>query len=208
MPPDFDIDFSWKDRDEVQDYIFKRYGKNHAVLLGATSTFKEKSITREIAKVFGLPKEEIDLLIDDPSNPYNKNEVAELIVGIGAQIENFPNHRTIHAGGILVTEEPITYYTAGHPPRSHADGSSECVSGRSPLGGVCESQPGCQGHTTHDHHSVIRACYVHEDYLGPSAEYEQQGRCPRGCDPANHRGTATTPRPKRRPPSIGVLDAA
>ncbi|HET6556379.1 MAG TPA: PHP domain-containing protein, partial [Prolixibacteraceae bacterium] len=112
VPPDFDIDFSWKDRDEVQDYIFKRYGKNRAVLLGATSTFKEKSITRELAKVFGLPKEEIDLLIDDPSNPYNRNEVAELIISIGAQIEKFPNHRTIHAGGILVTEEPITYYTA------------------------------------------------------------------------------------------------
>jgi DNA polymerase-3 subunit alpha len=111
-PPDFDIDFSWKDRDEVQDYIFKRYGKNHAVLLGATSTFKEKSITRELGKVFGLPKEEIDLLIDDPFNPYNNNEVAKLIVGIGQAIEQFPNHRTIHAGGILVTEEPITYYTA------------------------------------------------------------------------------------------------
>ncbi|MBC8005420.1 MAG: DNA polymerase III subunit alpha, partial [Verrucomicrobia bacterium] len=112
VPPDFDIDFSWKDRDEVQDYIFKRYGKNHAVLLGATSTFKEKSIIRELAKVFGLPKEEIDLLIDDPSNPYNKNEVAALITGIGGYMEKFPNHRTIHAGGILVTEEPITYYTA------------------------------------------------------------------------------------------------
>ena len=34
-PPDFDIDFSWKDRDQVQDYIFKRYGRNHAALLGA-----------------------------------------------------------------------------------------------------------------------------------------------------------------------------
>lgn len=111
-PPDFDIDFSWKDRDQVQDYIFKRYGKNHAVLLGATSTFKDKSIFRELGKVFGLPKEEIDLLINDPGNNYNKNEVVLAITTLGKEIQDFPNHRSIHAGGILVTEEPITYYTA------------------------------------------------------------------------------------------------
>ncbi|HEY3370516.1 MAG TPA: DNA polymerase III subunit alpha [Prolixibacteraceae bacterium] len=111
-PPDFDIDFSWKDRDQVQDYIFKRYGKNHAVLLGATSTFKNKSIFRELGKVFGLPKEEIDLLVNDPGNAYNKNEVVLGIITLGKEIQDFPNHRSIHAGGILVTEEPITYYTA------------------------------------------------------------------------------------------------
>ena len=111
-PPDFDIDFSWRDRDQVQDYIFKRYGKNHAALLGATSTFKDKSIFRELGKVFGLPKEEIDLLVNDPGNDYNKNEVVMTITTLGKEIQDFPNHRSIHAGGILVTEEPITYYTA------------------------------------------------------------------------------------------------
>jgi len=111
-PPDFDIDFSWRDRDQVQDYIFKRYGKNHAALLGATSTLKDKSIFRELGKVFGLPKEEIDLLVNDPGNDYNKNEVVMTITTLGKEIQDFPNHRSIHAGGILVTEEPITYYTA------------------------------------------------------------------------------------------------
>lgn len=111
-PPDFDIDFSWKDRDQVQDYIFKRYGKNHAVLLGATSTFKDKSIYRELGKVFGLPKEEIDLFIKDPENVCNKNKIIMNIVTLGREIQDFPNHRSIHAGGVLVTEEPITYYTA------------------------------------------------------------------------------------------------
>lgn len=111
-PPDFDIDFSWRDRDQVQDYIFKRYGKNHVALLGATSTFKDKSIIRELGKVFGLPKEEIDVLIDDPGNSYNLDDIALAITTIGKEIQDFPNHRTIHAGGVLVTEEPITYYTA------------------------------------------------------------------------------------------------
>lgn len=111
-PPDFDIDYSWKDRDEVQDYIFKRYGKDHTALLGATSTFKNKSIFRELGKVFGLPKEEIDLLVNDPSNDYNKNDITMLITTLGKQMVDFPNLRTIHAGGVLISEEPITCYTA------------------------------------------------------------------------------------------------
>ncbi len=111
-PPDFDIDFSWKDRDEVQDYIFKRYGREHTALLGATSTFRDKSTLRELGKVFGLPKSEIDLLIDDPGNVNNKNDTVMLITTLGKQIADFPNMRTIHAGGILISEEPITCYTA------------------------------------------------------------------------------------------------
>src|SRR5690606_5009635 len=58
-PPDFDIDFSWRDRDEVIDYVFKRYGKQYVALLGAYTTFKHDSIIRELGKVFGLPDEEI-----------------------------------------------------------------------------------------------------------------------------------------------------
>lgn len=111
-PPDFDIDYSWKDREEVQDYIFKRYGKNHTALLGATSTFKNRSIVRELGKVFGLPKEEIDLLVNDPANSYNNHEIARLIETLGNEMAHFPNLRTIHAGGILISEEPITNYTA------------------------------------------------------------------------------------------------
>ena len=47
-PPDFDIDYSWKERDEVIDYIFKRYGTSHTALLGTISTFRGKSIVREL----------------------------------------------------------------------------------------------------------------------------------------------------------------
>ncbi|MDD2381481.1 MAG: DNA polymerase III subunit alpha [Mariniphaga sp.] len=111
-PPDFDIDYSWRDRDEVQDYIFKRYGRDHTALLGATSTFQSRSVVRELGKVFGLPKEEIDLLVHDPGNDCNKNDITALITSLGIQMNGFPNLRTIHAGGILISEDPITCYTA------------------------------------------------------------------------------------------------
>ena len=90
-PPDFDLDFSWKERDRVIEYIFKRYGAEHVALLGATVTFQEDSISREMGKVFGLPKGEADPM---------------------GRIRDFPRQRSIHAGGVLITEEPITNYAA------------------------------------------------------------------------------------------------
>ncbi len=117
-PPDFDIDYSWKERDEVIDYIFKRYGYSHTALLGMMSTFRGKSIVRELGKVHGLPKEEIDSLIDNPSAETNRNEITDLIFSTGLKIADFPNMRSIHAGGILISEEPVTCYTAlDMPPK-------------------------------------------------------------------------------------------
>lgn len=118
-PPDFDIDYSWKERDEVLDYIFKRYGREHTALLGATSTFKGKSILRELGKVMGLPKAELDRLVDEPGNPLNQDDITRQITEIGTRMTDFPNIRSIHAGGVLISEEPITCYTAlDLPPKS------------------------------------------------------------------------------------------
>ncbi len=63
-PPDFDIDFSWDERDNITDYLFKRYGKHHTALLATYSTFQYNAAVREVGKVFGLPKAEIDKICD------------------------------------------------------------------------------------------------------------------------------------------------
>lgn len=117
-PPDFDIDFSWKDRDEVQDYIFKRYGSKHTALLGTINTFQGRSTLRELGKVYGLPVNEIDMLVNEPENNLNENELTRRMFRIGTMMDNFPNNRSIHAGGILISEKPINYYTAlDMPPK-------------------------------------------------------------------------------------------
>jgi len=117
-PPDFDIDYSWKERDEVINYIFHKYGSEHTALLGTINTFRGKSIVRELGKVYGLPKEEIDSLIENPALETNRNNITDTIFSVGLQIADFPNMRSIHAGGILISEEPITYYTAlDMPPK-------------------------------------------------------------------------------------------
>jgi DNA polymerase-3 subunit alpha len=117
-PPDFDIDYSWKERDEVLEYIFKRYGREYTALLGAMSTFKGKSIIRELGKVYGLPKNEIDNLVSNPNDAHARDSISNRIFRIGSMMSDFPNLRTIHAGGVLISDEPITSYVAlDMPPK-------------------------------------------------------------------------------------------
>lgn len=112
-PPDFDIDYSWDEREDVQQYIFRRYGGKHTALLGTMSTFKDRSIIREIGKVMGLPKQEIDSFTDPTRlNENRDNATFKKIMAIQSMMQHMPNQRSIHAGGILISEEPITYYTA------------------------------------------------------------------------------------------------
>ena len=111
-PPDFDIDFSWDERDDVTDYIFKRYGMEHTALLATYNTFKGKSIIRELGKVLGLPKADIDLIVSRPNDSERHHPYARHIFRYGKMIEGFPNYLSIHAGGVLITERPIHYHTA------------------------------------------------------------------------------------------------
>jgi DNA-directed DNA polymerase III PolC len=116
VPPDFDIDFSWKDRNEMIAYMFKRYGKEHVCLLGSYTTFQSKAIIRELGKVYGLPKEEIDHLGE---RSMNEDKIQKQIGKYGSLIKNFPHHLSIHAGGILISDEPIHQYTATElPPKN------------------------------------------------------------------------------------------
>jgi error-prone DNA polymerase len=111
-PPDFDIDFSWKDRDEVIDYIFKRYRDSHVALLATYTTFQQRASIREMAKVFGLPKREIDLLVmtrDAP--PQGLDSLSRQVLRYAGRLQGLPNHLSIHAGGVIISEEPIHQFT-------------------------------------------------------------------------------------------------
>lgn len=105
-PPDFDIDFSWDERDDVIDYVFKRYGSEHVALVATFTTFQGSSIIRELGKVYGLPKGDIDQMLDDPDKSKH-HALAPEIFAQGAKMVEMPNHLGIHAGGMLITEEPI-----------------------------------------------------------------------------------------------------
>ncbi|MCF6356371.1 MAG: DNA polymerase III subunit alpha [Draconibacterium sp.] len=112
-PPDFDIDFSWTDRDDITNYIFNKYGWDKATLLGSYITFERKSAFREIGKVFGLPANEITRLQKNPILQEN-DQYGKWVIMYSKLISGMPSHLSIHSSGIIISEEPINYYSATH----------------------------------------------------------------------------------------------
>jgi DNA-directed DNA polymerase III PolC len=129
-PPDVDLDFSWKERDEIVRYVFEKYGYSNVAMISTTVTFRARSAFRETAKVFGISEHEISKfskLIPWTSAknlphlaekfPESKSlnfsdEPWKSIIKIAAQLSGFPRHLSIHPGGIIITEKPITNYVA------------------------------------------------------------------------------------------------
>ena len=110
-PPDFDIDWSWQERDVILEYIFNRYGYENVAFCGTNVEFKYRSIFREVGKVFGLPKEELDHLAKNPMRLQQSNSVVKEVQEYGMLLEKYPNQRSMHSCGIIISEEPITNYT-------------------------------------------------------------------------------------------------
>jgi len=115
-PPDFDLDWSWQNRDAILEYIFKKYGKDHVAFCGTNVQFKYRSIFREVGKAFGLPKEELDILATKSVENHHSDKIVKQVYDYGKLLEKFPNQRSMHACGILISEEPITTYTALEMP--------------------------------------------------------------------------------------------
>ncbi|MBL7964935.1 MAG: DNA polymerase III subunit alpha [Flavobacteriales bacterium] len=140
-PPDFDLDFSWKDRDQVTQYLFDTYGADRRVALLATySTYQRRAVVRELGKVFGLPSEEIDALAEGDTGgsvwigrhanagpgkqqtaAVDNDRIARTILRYAEHLHEHPHHLSIHVGGVLISEKPLTHYTALHlPPKGFA----------------------------------------------------------------------------------------
>ena len=113
-PPDFDIDFSWKDRNDVTDYIFRNY--KHTALMGTYVTFKRRAVARELGKVFGLPTENIDRLSSGFFNYKDLDHLEKLVIRYSALIEGFPNYLSVHSGGILILNDSVFNYAATFLP--------------------------------------------------------------------------------------------
>ncbi|MBL8000944.1 MAG: DNA polymerase III subunit alpha [Flavobacteriales bacterium] len=147
-PPDFDLDFSWKDRDQVTQYLFDKYGGSRAspersrrvALLATYSTYQPRAAVRELGKVFGLPPHDIDALADGDARHsrwigrhdnalgrkgdaavIDDDRIARTILRYAEHLHEHPHHLSIHVGGVLISEKPLTHYTALHmPPKGFA----------------------------------------------------------------------------------------
>ncbi len=125
-PPDIDLDIAHRDREEVLQYVYQKYGRRHAAMVCESITYRGKMAARDAARVLGLSSEESDRLslevdrggaVDaahrlveggavraglDPSDPRTL-----ALIRTVAGLEDLPRHRSIHVGGFVISGQPI-----------------------------------------------------------------------------------------------------
>jgi len=125
-PPDIDLDFSWRRRDEVLDYVYRTYGADRVAMICTYVTFSARLAFRETAKAMGLTPAEINRFskvlphralrnLDNLEELWPecralpvREEPYRSALELAARIDGFPRHLSIHAGGIVVSPFPLT----------------------------------------------------------------------------------------------------
>ena len=121
-PPDIDVDFEHERREEVIQYVYKRYGRQRAALTATVISYRSRSAIRDVCKVLGLsedisaalangvwgswsdtfPDKRISEAGLDPTNP-----VIRRAIQIARQLLGFPRHLSQHVGGFVLTRGPL-----------------------------------------------------------------------------------------------------
>ncbi|MEB0076110.1 error-prone DNA polymerase [Pseudomonas sp. CCI3.2] len=121
-PPDIDVDFEHERREEVLQYVFQRYGRGRAALTAVASTYHGSGAVRDVAKVLGLPPDQINALADcfgrwsdnlppperlrecglEPDSP-----ILRRVLALTGELIGFPRHLSQHPGGFVISEHPL-----------------------------------------------------------------------------------------------------
>lgn len=121
-PPDIDVDFEHERREEVIQYVFRRYGRQRAALTAVASTYHGAGALRDVAKALGLPPDQVGALADccgrwsdripdaerlreagfDPDSPS-----LHRILTLAGELIGFPRHLSQHPGGFVISEHPL-----------------------------------------------------------------------------------------------------
>ncbi len=135
-PPDIDLDLCSQRRDEVIDYVYRRYGANpasstrgassHVAMVCTYATLQPRSALREVGKVYGLTEARLGELVDDLPrfwHPAMRNQahaaqeklaekarspIEREVIEMSQSLTNFPHHLSVHPGGIVISPGPIT----------------------------------------------------------------------------------------------------
>ena len=121
-PPDIDIDFEHERREEVIQYIYRKYGRERAALAATVICYRSRSAVRDVARVLGLPMDQVNQLSQiagwrsggaalaaglrergfDPDSAL----IRRIIVLTGELIDK-PRHLSQHVGGFVITDTPL-----------------------------------------------------------------------------------------------------
>lgn len=122
-PPDIDVDFEHERREEVIQYIYRKYTRERAALAATVITYRPKSAMRDVGKALGLDS----LLIEKMSSQLSwwdksgqmmerlkaagvaiEGQVVQQFVDLVQEILGFPRHLSQHVGGFLITKSPVS----------------------------------------------------------------------------------------------------
>lgn len=120
-PPDIDVDFEHERREEVVQYIYRKYGRERAGLTATVITYRTRSALRDVGKVMGLSKDVIDRLLSQTSSwsgPVDEARAKEegldpsehrlaLTLALADELRGFPRHLSQHTGGFVVSRGPL-----------------------------------------------------------------------------------------------------
>ncbi|NUQ50269.1 MAG: error-prone DNA polymerase, partial [Phycisphaerae bacterium] len=121
-PPDIDVDFEHERREEVFQYIYRKYGRERAGITAEVISYRPRSAVRDVGKALGLSLDAVDVLakaidwFDDQPLPEHALQSAgidandrtiRMLVRLVRQILGFPRHLSQHVGGFVITETPL-----------------------------------------------------------------------------------------------------
>ena len=132
-PPDIDIDFEHERREEVIQYIYKRYGRDKAAMVANVITFRRKGSLRACGKALGIPEDLISAASDMLASRVNAGKSTEDIIQelrdthpeqnvawehwltMASELKGFPRHLGIHSGGFMIADRPLNQLVPQEP---------------------------------------------------------------------------------------------
>ena len=123
-PPDIDVDFEHERREEVIQYIYKKYGRDRAAIAATVVTYRPKSAVRDVGKALGMDLQLVDHLAKSLSWWDKKDELLARFEEAGInprspvigqfmvlvqQILGFPRHLSQHVGGFVISRGPLSH---------------------------------------------------------------------------------------------------
>jgi error-prone DNA polymerase len=121
-PPDIDVDFEHERREEVIQYVFRKYGRTRAALAATVISYRGKSAARDIGRVLGLAEDQLDQLSHAYSHAHGDLPIEERLrergfdpaskimlqlIALVRQLKGFPRHLSQHVGGFVISEHPL-----------------------------------------------------------------------------------------------------
>ena len=106
-PPDIDVDFEHQRREEVIQYVYRKYGRGRAALAATVICYRTKSALRDVGKALGMPLAEVDRIAKSFAFWDQKLEPSNPLFELAQALRGFPRHLSQHVGGFVISRGPL-----------------------------------------------------------------------------------------------------